>query len=514
MKYLKQLYSWYGRKTVLSVLLVVVLLIIYGFVISKDSEIIDSSKILDSAKAVKVSSVSSLANSEQISFIGEVRAVSEAEIKPEKSGKIVKVNVILGQTVSAGQVIVELENANERASLLQAEGAYEISLANSAQSGVGVTEAETNLENALQTIRNTNQNSYNTVNNVLLGTVDLFFSQPETSVPGLKIGGVGNTAFLNDERVAFQTIMPKWRDSINDVRDADAELKNNREVRVETNRLLNLINTLIPLLNNDKSIGGYTTTEIETLRQNLTIAQTQITGTLSELDRVYTALKNAQEGLSKSKLSASGGITSVSDAQVKQALGNLRSAQANYEKTILRSPINGTVNAVDAKVAMFLNSLQSVATIANNDKAEVVAYVSDQDRNLIKIGDEVQIEGNRKGKIAIIAPAINNVTKKIEVRIASADENLKIGETVRVTLQSVAKKEIEQISIPLTAVKFESANAFIFLIKDEKLTKVPVTVGEVRGRMVSIVSGLDQNTEFVLDVRGLNEGEKVIVENK
>lgn len=514
MKYLNQLYSWYGQKTVLSVIIITSLLIVYGFVVSKENTNNAESIVLDTTKAVKVSSVSLLSNPEQISFIGEVRAVSEAEIKPEKSGKIIKVNATLGQKVSAGQIIVELENANERASLLQAEGSYEVALANLAQNGVGVTEAETKLENALQTIRNTNQNSYNTVNNVVLGSVDLFFSQPETSIPGLRIGGVGNTSFLNNERVAFQTILPEWRDSINNTRDAEAELKNNRDVRVDTNRLLNLINTLIPLLNNDKSIGGYTPAEVEALRQSLTSAQSQITSTLGELDVVYTALKNAQESLYKAKLGASGGTASVSDGQVKQALGNLRSAQANYEKTILRSPINGTINAIDAKIGMFLNSMQSVATIANNGSSEVVAYVSDQERDLIAVDDEVQIEGNRKGKIVIIAPTIDNITKKIEVRIASSDQNLNIGETVRIFFQANTPTTIEQINIPLTAVKFENTNASIFLINDEKLTKVPVVTGEVRGRMINIISGLDQTTDFVIDVRGLNEGEKVTVQNK
>ncbi len=407
-----------------------------------------------------------------------------------------------------------MDNATERASLLQAEGAYELALANSKQSDAGVTEAEIKLENAIQTIRNTNQNSYNTVNNVLLGTVDLFFSQPETSVPGLKIGGIGNTDFLNNERIAFQTILPKWRNSINKVQNPDAELVSNREARIDTNRLLNLINTIIPLLNNDRSVSGYTLSEIETLRQNLVAAQSQITTTINDLDASYTALKNSQENLSRVKLGASGSDSSVSDAQIKQALGNLRSIQADYEKTILRSPINGTVNAIDAKVGMFLNSMQSVATIANNGNAEVVAYVSDQERELINVGDEIKMEGDKKGKIAIIAPAIDNATKKIEIRIATDDRNLKIGETIRITFQPASVKLVDQINIPLTAVKFENTNAYIFTIKDGVLNRVPVVIGEVRGQLVNVISGLDQVTEFVLDVRGLNEGEKVIVQNK
>lgn len=490
-------------------------LIVYGVFFSEKttSETLSEAEMVQNLPAVLVATAADLNNPNRISLIGEVKAISEAEIKPEGSGKVTRVNVKLGQTVAPGQIVAELENASERASLLQAQGFYELALANSAQTDFGVGEAETRLDNSLQMIRNNNQTSYNTVNNVILGTVDLFFSRPESSIPGLKIGGGSNASYLNNERVAFQSILPKWRDGINKNRTFDEELNYNREIRSHVAQALNLINNLLPLLNDSRSIAGYSESEVEGFRQKLISAQSQITGTITDIDNSYTSLKNARENLDRALLSATGSDSSASDAQIKQALGSLRAAQANYEKTILRSPISGTVNSLNVKVGEFLSNMQSIATVANNGNSEIITFVSEQERDKIKMGDEVLINNAIKGQIAIIAPAINSATKKTEVRIAISESGLKIGETVRVVYENSIPKVTDKISVPLTAVKFDGTDSYIFVVSEGILERVPVAIGDIRGGFVEVTNGISNETEFVVDVRGRNVGERVEVIN-
>ena len=510
MKIFDKLFNWYGKRQVLTVLALVIVLIIFGLSKSGDENALTNKNTEEKYPLVKVSTVSQMNSSDELSLVGKVRALSEVDITPDRSGRVTKVNTSLGQQVRVGQVIVQLENASERAALLQAEGAYDMARANSAQSDVGLRQAEHDLDNALQTARNTNQNAYNTTNNVILGTIDLFFSGPDTAIPGLRIGGAGNTAFLNNERIAFQTILPKWKQSLSRDRNLEAELENLQDIRKDVKRTLDLINILIPLLNNNKSVNGYTETEVTGLREKLTAAQTQITNTLSSIVFSYTNLKNSKENLERAKLDVRGGNTSVSDAQIKQALGALRSAQANYEKTILRSPINGTVNELDVKVGEFVNASEAIAKIANNTKSEVVVFVSDKERENISVGDEIMINNTIKGQIAVIAPAIDSATQKIEVRIVSDSDELVIGDTVRVTGSSTSPiAEGKPINLPLTAVKFDDDEAYIFVVENDVLVKKSVEVGEVRGTSVNIVSGLDANTEFVVDARGKSANDKV-----
>lgn len=517
MKIIDKLYGWYGRKTVRFFIGLVVILVIYGLFFGGDSkqEKISSTAVTENLPAVTLTTISELKNSENVSFIGEVRAISEAEIKSERAGKVTAVNVKLGQTVSAGQIITQLENASERAALLQAQGAYEATLAGAAQTDISVKEAEIRLDNARQSINNTAQNSYNTVNSAILGTIDQFYSNPISGIVGLRIGGVGNTEFLNNERVAFRDILPDWQSEIFLDKSVEDELLFNREIKAYTQRVLGITNTILPLLSDDRSISGYSDSEIIRLRQELSTAQSQITAVITQLDSVYVELKNAKESLDKTKLAASNEnkTVSVSDAQIKQALGSLRAAQANYEKTLLRSPIFGTVNSLDIKLGQFLGSFESVAKVANNGSLEIVSYVSDDQRQKIEVGDEVLVDGEIEGIVTIIAPAIDSVTKKTEIRIAIKEQDMQNGKTVRVVLKAKEAEEnnFETITIPLTAVKFVNTDGFIFVVEDEILQARSVVTGEVRGAFVEVLEGLDRDDLFVLDVRGRSVGEKVNV---
>lgn len=513
MKIFDKLFSWYSKKQILLILVAVVFLIIWGvFSKSSNTDVTIDSTTKITNPVVKVTTVGNLGDGDNLSLIGKVRALSEVDITPDRSGRVIKVNTSLGQSVKVGQIIVELENSSERATLLQAEGAYEIAKANSAQSNVGLREAEHDFNDAKQNAVNANQNAYNTTSNVILGTVDLFFANPNSSVPGLKIGGVGNTDWFNQERIAFQTILPKWNASLSETRNLDAELESIQTSRTYTKRVLDIVNTIIPLLNDSRSMGGYSTTEIDSLRQSLTTAQTQITNTLANLDNAYTSLKNSNEKLEKAKISATGESDSVSEAQLKQALGSLRSAQSNYEKTILRSPINGTVNQMDVKVGQFVNASNPIAKIANNTKSEVVVYVNDKEREKMTLGMELTINEKIKGVVAVIAPVIDSITQKTEVRIVTQNDELVIGDTVRVTgelLQNVSDNK--KIIVPLTVIKFDGDTAYLFIVEDNTLVRKDVIVGEVRAGSIEVVSGINVETEFVLDARGHSAGDKVDV---
>jgi hypothetical protein len=65
------------------------------------------------------------------------------------------------------------------------------------------------------------------------------------------------------------------------------------------------------------------------------------------------------------------------------------------------------------------------------------------------------------------------------------------------------------IRVPLTAVKFERENGFVFNVVDNKLQEIPVELGNVLGGSVEIINGLTNDDEFVIDSRGLVNGETI-----
>lgn len=464
---------------------------------------------VSTAPVVAVTTARQAAGAEEISLVGNVRAFTEAVVTTERPGRITSVTATLGQRVAAGTVLATIENAAERAAVLQAEGAYEGAQAAAAATTVGVVEAQNNLRNAENTLKDTIGSAYTTVNGALRNTIDSFYASPDNRVPGVKIDGRGQTAFLNNERVAFQTILPSWQSSLTTLA-ADSLADDVSEAVAHVNRTIALVDAFIAVFNDQAPNSRYTTEELQGFSTTFTALRSSLIGTRTSLQSGATAVQNAREQLNRAELAASGGTTSAADAQVKQALGVLQAAQSNLAKTILRTPISGTVNLLDVRVGDFVGAQVTVARVANNDALEVVTYVGDKELSALRIGETVVINGSASGTITAIAPAVDPTTRKTEVRIATESSSIKNGDTVSIST-SLRTNDVLDVVVPITAVKFALNDGVMFLVEDGRLVERPVTIGVIRGSSVTILSGLTADEAFVRDARGLTAGTLVEV---
>ena len=226
MQILQNLPPWLANKYVRIALAVLVAALLISLFQSDSDNDADSNNS-DIKTIVSVTTPAQYAGQQSLSLLGNVRAFSEAEITTEKSGQVTSVPVKLGQKVLSGQVIATIENASERAAVLQAEGVYDAAVASAAQNGLSVEQAETALIKEKSAAVSVLKSAYNTTNGVIVNNIDSFFSAPNTSLPGLRIDGRGNTAQLNSERIAFQSILSDWNirvQSINTNSNLESEL--------------------------------------------------------------------------------------------------------------------------------------------------------------------------------------------------------------------------------------------------------------------------------------------------
>ena len=502
--------SWWQQP----IFLIALALIIGGsiFFVLQNQET-DENAPSESNRSVTVSTAAELTEANVLSVIGTARAFSEAEITAQTDGQVTSVPVRLGQTVAQGTIIATLENASEEAALLQAEGAYEAAVAASAQSTVGVAQAETTLESARNNAVTRYKSAYNTVNNAVRTTIDTLFSNPETTIPGLRINGRGYTEDLNDERAAYRTLLRDWQSRVQTITLADDLQTAITYAQSNVNRTIAMVDTFLtifPLQTGDR----YSETELQEFTNTFTALRAELLTTESGLTDAKSVIASASETLAKAKLAASGQTVSAADGQVKQALGSLRSAQANYARTILRTPISGTINSLSIRAGDFISSFTTAAIVANNDALEIIAFVSDRELELLSEGDAVVIDGEYPGTITQIAPGLDATTKKTEVRIATEASALRTGDTVRITKETVDVSTSEAVFVPLTAVKFEREDGFLYQVTDNnQLQTIPVTLGAVRGNKIEVTSGLEATEPFVIDVRGLNQDQVVEVAN-
>lgn len=440
-------------------------------------------------RAVILSSINELSGrSAGAPVIGAIRAISEAAIRAETSGVVQYVSARIGSEVPAGFVIAELENSAARAAVLQAEGAYEAALA---------SRAAVSPEDSAATAKNAYRDAFTALDTTLENDIDDFFGAPTPSGPDLLINPSGSDpAKLSRTRAHIARLMNAWS-----ARILDADRRDPLTLLAEAEEVARNIQTFADAIAETANRTDSRATEEQLA--SLASARAAISATLSAI--------TATEASYRSGSTAS---TASVDAGVKSALGNLRLAQANLEKTVIRAPIAGTINFLPIRVGQYVTALEHVATVAQNGALEIIAYVSEEERQALSVGARVRIEGAADGLITAISPALDPRTRQIEVRIAASNDagSLVNGETVRVILPAVERETAAgPWLLPLSAVKLSAENRIIFTVEDGALIAIPVEVGEVRGERLEVLTPLDASLRIVTDARGLAEGQRVHV---
>ena len=427
-----------ARKTKIGLFLLSTALIYIGFsLMSNNNAAVEESQITTAPRTVSLYTISAADNSGTA-----VRtADGNAFIVRSESGGLVERIAKVGDQVARGTIVAHIKNSAEQAAVLQAQGAYEAARATAAVSNVGNTSAINAYDEARAQAINTYRTVFATADDVLRNTVDDVFAHPSPQMFGYKLN-VGSASTLNAERLALETIFTTWRNTVNNS-NIDSVASDLALAESHTARLRLLTNTLVGNLSDDAALNNEQRAELETHRTNFAQALQTLDGALQSLSLSRSALIAAESQKDQSTIAASSGSVSLADAQVKQALGVLESARAALEKTSVKTPVAGTVTAVNISVG-----------------------------DIISIGSDV-------------------------VFIAS-DE-------------AIEMEKKDTVSVPLTSVKFTPSKAFIFTVDGEKLVAHEVKTGSVTTSSI-VISGAEGITDIVLDVRGLKDGDTVVVQ--
>lgn len=523
-----QLASWYLRQSNKSKIGYAVLLIIIIIALLKliSGEADAVGEVDSSTRKVVVASVSSLSNSEQdFPLIGTVTSVSEAVIRSEGSGRLTRVYKKLGDTVYAGAIIGEFENSGERAAVLQAQGAYEQAKAastitgiNSKQSGYSLADTKTQILNALSS-------AYISMDDAVRGKTDSAFSSPRFADVKFLLT-VPDSNLINKLEVSRKSIesiltaREAKNASLNIASDLANELTfNQREVLVIKAYLDDLYTAYSKALPD----GTYSQLSIDAGKASVQTARQAISGTLSSIASNQASLTSSISAaqVAGDQNAEISGTLAQAEAQVKQALGAYNAALSRLQKTIIRSPITGTLNSLTISTGDYVSSFTQVAVVSNNGALEVISYVTEDDAKRINAGSLVTIDSNIEGIVTRIAPALDPTTKKIEVRtgIKNAKSSLINGQSVDIRITKNKKSTIiaknNPILIPLSSLKLTPRGASVFTVSaSNTLISIPVKEGAILGEQIQILEGLRGNEVIVVDARGLKEGSLVVADAK
>ncbi|MDI6907459.1 MAG: efflux RND transporter periplasmic adaptor subunit [Thermoanaerobacterales bacterium] len=204
------------------------------------------------------------------------------------------------------------------------------------------------------------------------------------------------------------------------------------------------------------------------------------------------------------------------EAYDRTAPAQLAQARANYENTILTTPVTGVVTARNVNPGELASPSMPVLTIVNIDAVFVETTASEEQINRLKPGQEVTVrikaagDQSFKGTIATVSPAADPQTRAypVKVRIANPDGVLKPGMFATIDLGGGG----ETLMVPRDAVVFRGEKSTVFVVEGNQAKVREVTVGESDGRNIAVISGLEAGEKVVVSGQSvLNDGAKILV---
>jgi multidrug efflux pump subunit AcrA (membrane-fusion protein) len=506
--WLKELSRW-GKA--LAALVIVGLVVL---AIKLMPQALPSPAIVKANRAVALASVAELsADATPLPLSGIVTSRSEATIRAESSGEV-RIYRRLGDFVYAGGVIGEFENGTERAQVVQAEGAYDAAKAARDIARINQGGSSASLAEAKSAALNVFSSVYTTIDDAIRAKADLAFRNPQTAQADF-IAGVADAELvlrIEAARVRAEETLDarvERNRSLSESSDLAFELT---VLEAETKEAKALLDDVAAALSRSLADSNMTEAEISAAEAAVNAGRSAVGGALSAITGARTALAAS---LTAAEASGGGTAGAASDAQLKSALGALQAAQARLEKTIIRSPISGTINSLSVETGDFVSNFAEIAVVSNNGALEVVAYVTDTDAPAVAVGAKALIEGSVEGVVTKVAPALDPRTRKIEVRIGLpiASSILVNGKAVRVELaraKATGVAAAAEIRIPLSALKITPNGSYVFSVDaSNRLVAHPVEEGALSGDQIRIRSGLTADMIIVTDARGLKEGMEV-----
>jgi RND family efflux transporter MFP subunit len=213
-------------------------------------------------------------------------------------------------------------------------------------------------------------------------------------------------------------------------------------------------------------------------------------------------ITQAQVKVAESEFAETGKILEASQAVLAQATAEVSAAEALLDYTVIRAPMDGLITSRKAEIGDTITPGTPIFNMVDLRTIWVAAWIDQALIASLKEGQSATIglRSGRKfnGRIARINKEADTVTRELEVDVLfeQLPEPLVIGEEAEVL---IAAGEAAGAAVPVTAI----------VSRDGKTGVLVVEKATTAFREVSL--GL-QNDKLVLVVKGLSEGELVVIE--
>jgi len=223
-------------------------------------------------------------------------------------------------------------------------------------------------------------------------------------------------------------------------------------------------------------------------------------------------LEQAELSASQLSLDALQGQVKQAEIAYQQSLSQLEQARVGYDQaqsgldnTVVKSPIKGTVSALNVVQGQIAAASQVAATVVEMDRVYLQVNVVENIVTKLQEGQKAQVRVSAlseefiESTIEYVSPTADPRSQLYTVRVYldNADKAIKPGMSgeVKLVLESVDMA----IIVKADAVLDEDGESFVFVVQDGKAIRKTVEVGLDTGDHVEVKSGLMAGEKLIIE---------------
>lgn len=401
---------------------------------------------------------------------GEAQPVQGADMAFSESGTVARIYKKAGDTVVAGEKIVELDNATLYAELQDAQATLDLARA---EAKVSDAETDTDVASARAKLLSEGLEAYSrdTDNDNEPPTVSGSYRGTDEGQYRIEIESSGGASRLKIRYTGLET--------------GFAEINFYKPIALGTKGLY------LSFTKEDTSLTDVWLIDIPNVESEF-----------------YVENLNAYEKALASRDAADQGNISreISIARIKQAEAGVARIMARLNERTIRAPFAGTVSRLDIKIGEQAEIGTVVTGVIASGGYEVSVEVPESDIVNLIPGLPASITLDAYGEIifpgtlASIDPGETEVDGvsmyRAKVLFSQEDERIRSGMTAAVSIEK--SKVINTLRVPQRFITTDDSGSSVTILRDDEETNVPVVVG-LKGSdgMVEVVTGVSEGDTLV-----------------
>jgi HlyD family secretion protein len=442
----------------ISVVVIIALVLVFASLRSQNS----------TAAAYQTTTVQRGTLTSTVEGTGTVASVLSANLTWLTSGQVDQVNALIGDQVSAGDILATLLTSSLPQNILLAPSnlvTAQRNLDTSQNSGVARAQAQVDLYTAQQAYTNAE------------ATLNMLVAQSH----GATTSDIQN---LQAQITLAQNRLTQAENAYNGL----SGLPDDDPQKAQAySSLYSARQSLTNAVNNLNAVqGGPSTTNIQNAQANLELAQANLEAAQDKWERV-------QDGTDPNEVAAA-------EAQVI-------AAQQLVDQAYIIAPFDGTITQAEAVPNAIVSPSTQAFRIDDLSNLVIDVQVVEIDVNNVQVGQSASIVfdaiPNKTYTGTVIKSdlsgtvAQNSVTFTVTVQLADADEMVRPGMAANVTI--VTNEVQDALLVPSTAIFLDDNDQqFVYVVRGGLLNTVPVTVGATSDTTTQVTSDSLQEGDTIV----------------